>query len=85
MKRCGGRVGGYSSGVVLHTYLPTLHHPAPTVLAFCSLMSLSLPLSVRVSRSDSSPKWTPALLRELGVTLDKDDGCFFMSWADFKR
>jgi hypothetical protein len=36
-------------------------------------------------RSDTSPKWTPALLKELGVTLDKDDGCFYISWADFKK
>jgi hypothetical protein len=38
-----------------------------------------------VFRSDTSPKWTPALLRDLGVTLDKDDGCFYISWADFKK
>ena len=32
--------------------------------------------------SDKSPKWTPALRRELKVT-DRDDGSFWMSLEDF--
>jgi hypothetical protein len=35
--------------------------------------------------SDASSKWTPALIKELNVTFDSNDGRFWMSYDDFKR
>ena len=35
--------------------------------------------------SDGSSKWTPALIKELAVAFDANDGKFWMSYDDFKK